>query len=81
MESAEPLKRVYELCDDAFSPHFHSPMEIQRKATCPTVGPTPAPETAIEKTWAPAQSHQMTTLKHHLLKEDCVLSAATGICF
>ena len=28
--------------------HFHSRVEVQHKATCPTVGPTPTPETVIE---------------------------------
>ena len=50
MESVEPLKRVYELCDDSFSQGtFNLQVEIQHKVTCPTVGPTPEPETAIAK--------------------------------
>ena len=80
-----PLKHRYELCDDAFSQgtfirEFR--VEIQRKATCPTVCPTPAPKQPSKKTWRPAQSHQMTTVEHHLPKEvdlQCILSAATGI--
>ena len=72
MESVDPLKHVCELCDDAFCQrHFHSRVD---KMTCLTTWSDltmSALETAIEKkkTWATAQSHQMTTLNHHLPKE------------
>ena len=64
-----------ELCDNAFSQgtFIHEwRYNIKR--------PTPAPEMAVEKTWAPAQSYQMTILKHHFPKE-VYFTVCTNRCY
>ena len=71
-EWVEPRECVYELCDDTFcqSTSIHEWIYVKRLAwLLVRYNTTPAPETVIEKTWAPAQSHQVTTLNHHLPKE------------
>ena len=52
--------------------YFHSRVEIQCKATCPTLSPIlhqQRRKQPLKKTWAPAQSHQMTTFNYHRIKE------------
>ena len=70
MESAEPLKRMCELCDNAFSQGtFIHEWRYNIKRLVRLLVQRQRRKWPLKKTWAPAQSHQMMTLKHHFPKE------------